>query len=150
MYFPPYKQLLHKIELATGTPATQETVLVPRSIFDFLLQTSLMACEFDEKRYLSENSDVATGPVRAGQITAKQHFVNYGYFEGRRGYLPKVDEKWYQTKYEDVALALQNGSVPSVSEHFEGAGAIEGRAPTKNHLGIATQWKKLLEPDAGE
>jgi len=77
-------------------------------------------------------------------LTPAQHFIGYGYFEGRRGGLPKVDEQWYLQTYRDVAQAVQSGQIASATEHFEIIGAAEGRAPSKEYLDVAKQWKNLL------
>ena len=139
MYLPPYRQLF------TENPETKssgkETVTVSKAMFDLILKMALTTIEFDEKKYLAANPDVATGPVRKGELTARQHFCAYGYFEGRKGWLPTVDEAWYRKKYQDVDEAISAGKIKSAQEHFESIGVIEGRSPTEKLERVAALWR---------
>jgi len=145
MYFPPYKQLLSKASIKNGATRDSDLVTIRRDLFEFVLQAALATSEFDEEAYLSANPDVADGPVRNGEMTARQHFVAYGYFENREGGLPTVDADWYEKTYVDVKRAISEGRVKSATQHFEVTGAFEGRAPTQRHLLIAEMWKKLRQ-----
>ena len=143
MYIPPYKQLLESVKNKASAANSEDVVSIPIDVLKFIMQAALASCEFDENNYLRENPDVANGPVRDGTLTAKQHYVGYGYFEGRKGGMPVVDERWYEATYKDVAGAIKKGAAKSATDHFEDAGAIEGRAPSKRHLEIADAWKRL-------
>ena len=147
MYFPPYNQILKNVRFEKGKSNDEELVVINKQLFDLLIQTALTSCEFNEAEYLKMNPDVADGPIRDGQITARQHFVGYGYFENRRGILPEVDEEWYRKSYKDVAQEIKNGGIPSAKEHFETTGAGEGRSPSRKHSQIAEMWKKALHPN---
>ena len=140
MYLPPYRQLF------TENPETKssgkETVTVSKAVFDLILKMALTTIEFDEKKYLAANPDVATGPVRKGELTARQHFCAYGYFEGRKGWLPVVEEVWYRKTYKDVDDAIEKGMINSAQDHFEGVGAYEGRSPSAKLINIASLIKK--------
>jgi hypothetical protein len=96
-----------------------------------MIRTLLTVVEVDEDFYLSRNPDVADG-VRNGTIqSARGHFVDHGYFEGRLPYQIEVDEKWYLETHADVASTLQNGEYASGQAHFDGPGYPEGREPYK-------------------
>jgi hypothetical protein len=144
MYLPPYRQLL----LATGNlpngDRAPEKVTISAALFNFLLQAALATADFDEERYLAANPEVRDHIAKTGKITPNEHFVGYGYFEGRTGGLPKVDEAWYLNTYRDVAAVIPNRDIASATEHFELIGAAEGRAPSPEYLDVAQQWKKLL------
>lgn len=144
MYIPPYKSLLDACNAFRGKKATPDSVTLTRPLFDLFVQLALQSCDFDEKRYLEANPDVRKDLAEKGELTALQHFLGYGYFEGRSGALPKVDEAWYLRTYKDVAEAVAKGSVASASEHFHIIGAAEGRAPSKAYVDVAEQWKILL------
>jgi hypothetical protein len=146
MYFPPYNQLLRAAQNGNGNSTDTKHITISRALFDFLLQTALATADFDEEAYLAANPEVKLHIERTGSITPNQHFVGYGYFEGRKGALPKVDEQWYLSTYRDVAAAVANGQVSSAREHFELVGAAEGRAPSQEYVDVANQWKKLLRP----
>jgi hypothetical protein len=105
----------------------------------------MTTAHFNEKFYLEQNPDIRSGLGRGNELTAQQHYIGYGYFEGRRGGGPQVDESWYLKTYPDVAAGVRSGAVKSAADHFEIAGASEGRAPSKEYLPVAAQWKKLLD-----
>ena len=139
MYIPPYKQLFTENTETKGTG--KETITVSKSVFDLILKMALTTIEFDEKKYLAANPEVM-GPVRNGELTARQHFCAYGYFEGRKGWLPTVDDVWYRKKHKDVDEAIGNGHISSAQEHFESSGASEGREPSSKLSTIAALWRE--------
>jgi len=85
--------------------------------------------EVNEEWYLDEHQDIAQA-VREGSIkSAKQHFTDDGYFEGRLPFPMPVDEQWYLEHYPDVAESIRNGLVESAQQHFVQDGYREGRLP---------------------
>lgn len=147
MYFPPYESLLRTAGLNKVEVSSSDRVTIPKKLFEFLVQTALATSDFEESTYLQANPDVREAVSRGTLVNAKQHFIGYGYFEGRPGALPKVDEAWYLQTYKDVAGAISSGKVVSASKHFEVAGVSEGRAPTRAYLDVAGQWKDILKAD---
>jgi hypothetical protein len=128
-YLPHHTALLAMIRNGAAQP-NSKTIVIPEELLKKILQLALSAADFDEATYLRENPDVADS-VRRGLVPdAKFHYVNYGYFEGRKGAIP-VDGVWYERQYPDVATAIRSGKaeVKSPSEHFYVAGAGEGRSP---------------------
>jgi hypothetical protein len=148
MYLPPYQQLLRATHNAIDSEHAPEQVTISIGLFNFLLQVALASSDFDEERYLAANPEVRDHIALTGKITPNQHFIGFGYFEGRKGALPEVDELWYLETYPDVAAAIPNGEIASATEHFEKVGAIEGRAPSAEYVDVANQWKMLLNPEA--
>ena len=104
---------------------------INNSYDDFLevVKLLLRGAEFDEKWYISRYPDVAeavsTGLYRSG----RQHFIEMGYFEGRRPCNFEVDEKWYLQAYPDVADGVGKGEIKSARQHFNEHGYDEGRLP---------------------
>jgi hypothetical protein len=145
MYFPPYDHLLRAAGLSRATVDSAKEVTIPRKLFEFLLKVALTTTEFDESSYLEANPDVRDKMAHGSELSPKQHFVGFGYFEGRKGVLPKVDERWYLKTYSDVAAAVTRGAVATAAQHFEIVGAGEGRAPSRDYLAVANQWKELLK-----
>ena len=87
------------------------------------------AIEFDEEYYLSANPDVAEH-VATGQVSsARDHYINSGYFEDRFPRPIRVDERWYLDTYPDVAEAVADGRLASGTQHFGKLGFREGRLP---------------------
>lgn len=83
----------------------------------------------DEDWYLNRHQDVITA-IKNGQIkSAKDHFIKFGYFEGKLPYPIQVDEQFYLERYPDVKAAVSSGIIPDAQTHFLMAGAEEGRAP---------------------
>ena len=66
---------------------------------------------------------------RAPSGPLRQHFVDDGYFEGRRPFAMPIDERWYLTENPDVADSIRRGDIPSAQEHFDQDGYREGRLP---------------------
>jgi hypothetical protein len=120
-------------------------VEVPARLLKLLLQIALVTSEFDEKRYLSLNPDVANAIERGEIESAHMHYVGYGYFEGRQGNGPVVDEEWYLAQYPDVAAAVREGRVKSAEAHFHMMGAGEGRCPAPDYETEAAQWKAAIK-----
>jgi hypothetical protein len=63
--------------------------------------------------------------------SAKHHFVENGYFEGRRPHKFEIDEEWYLVTYPDVADGIEAGHIASAQEHFISNGYAEGRLPSE-------------------
>jgi hypothetical protein len=100
---------------------------------DFLevLKMLLRGAAFDEKWYLATYPDVADA-VRTGAFkSGRHHFIEVGYFEGRRPGLFEVDEQWYCKTYPDVAESIDKGAIQSGQQHFNEHGYDEGRLPAE-------------------
>jgi hypothetical protein len=115
---------------------------IPVALFNLLLKIALTHGEFNLPGYLAANRDVQDA-AKKGQVKDPQmHYVNFGFFEGRRGATPAVDESWYRSNYTDIAAAVRRGDIPSGSEHFATIGAEEFRAPASAHVEAALEWEK--------
>ena len=126
-YLPPFEVLKAMLNL---TPA-RGRIRVDISYEDLqkMIRTLLTVVEVDEAYYLSRNPDVAAG-VRQGDIrSAREHFVDHGYFEGRLPYRIEVDETWYLETHPDLADSLGKGECATAQDHFDGPGYSEGREP---------------------
>lgn len=126
-YIPPFAVLLRDLEITGDADARR----VSLSYADFLaiLQRILADVDFDEAWYLRANPDVERG-IRSGILqSARQHFVDHGYFEGRLPALISVDAAWYVERYPDVADDMRHGRIISAQEHFDQVGYNEGRIP---------------------
>lgn len=108
-------------------------VEIDKDLFFQFIRSALRAKgEFDEKYYLSLYTDVEKG-IRSGKIeSALDHWIEAGYFEGRRPKRFIVDEDFYLKTNKDVAAALKKGIVVSAQQHFESNGLEEGRLPFKD------------------
>jgi hypothetical protein len=94
-----------------------------------LLRMMIAGIEVDEAWYLTVHQDIARA-VNAGAVaSAKQHFVDDGYFEGRLPGPMMVDERWYLERYPDVAEGVRKGVITSGQQHFAEDGYREGRLP---------------------
>jgi hypothetical protein len=142
VYVPHYDAILHAIGTTRKELDGKTEIEIPLSLFKFLLQIALVNAEFNSAGYLAANRDIQEA-TRKGQVPdPKVHYVNFGFFEGRRGALPTVDESWYRRTYADIAAAVRIGSITSGSEHFNTIGAEEFRAPSAAFQADATEWKK--------
>jgi hypothetical protein len=143
MYVPHYDAILHSIGTSREKLADKTEIEIPVSMFKHLLKTALNNGEFNLHGYLAANRDIQDA-ARKGQVPdPKVHYVNFGFFEGRRGATPAVDEAWYRRNYTDIANAIRKGDITSGSEHFDTIGAEEFRAPSANYLADAVEWKRV-------
>jgi hypothetical protein len=126
-YLPPFELIRQSIEIST----VQGELHVNISYENFigLLRTLIRGVEVDEAWYVRAYEDIGDAIRRGIVKSARQHFVDDGYFEGRLPFPLEVDEKWYLAENPDVADSLRKGIVQSAQEHFEKDGYREGRLP---------------------
>jgi len=127
-YIPPFERMKRFFRTSVGMDGV---VRVSTSYEDLMhmIQALFCAIEVDEAWYLQQNPDVADG-IRAGTIkSAKEHFLDHGYFEGRAPFLVTVDEAWYLATNPDVAEQVQLGRFESGQAHFNASGYRDGRLP---------------------
>jgi hypothetical protein len=126
-YLPPFEVIKGMMNLTTARGKTR--VDMTYEDMQKLISTLLASVEVDEDYYLKNNQDVADG-LRAGNIrSAREHFIDHGYFEGRLPYRIEVDEEWYLKTNADVAETVRSGHYQSGQAHFDGPGYPEGREP---------------------
>jgi hypothetical protein len=94
-----------------------------------IIRSFLLAIPVDEVWYLNKYSDVAKAIAEGRYKSAKHHFIDEGYFEGRLPGNIVVDQNWYLAKYPDVAEGLAKGTIKSINEHYRDHGYGEGRLP---------------------
>jgi hypothetical protein len=125
-YIPPFETLRGKLQSVPG--ATGRVTLSYEDLLG-VLKRVMAGVVLDEAWYLRENPDVERG-IKSGILqSARQHFLDHGYFEGRMPFRITVDSVWYLTRYPDVADDLQNGRITSAQAHFDESGYREGRLP---------------------
>ncbi len=123
-YLPPFDLIRRSAEFSTVRGELRVSV----SYDDFikLLRLMISGVEVDQEWYLREHPDIARA-VQAGALaSAKQHFIDDGYFEGRLPFPMTVDERWYLEQYPDVAESVRKGVVTSATQHFAEDGYREG------------------------
>lgn len=126
-YVPPFDALKQYVQISTQ----RGEVRVSASYDDFvqIVRKMLAGVEVDEEWYLQKYEDIGRA-VQAGQIaSAKRHFIDDGYFEGRMPGPVTVDEDWYLKEYPDVAESVRRGDFRSAQQHFAEEGYREGRLP---------------------
>jgi len=126
-YLPPFDLIRRMVEVST----VRGELRVSLSYEDFIkiLRMMISGIEIDEAWYLLEYEDIARA-VQSGRVaSAKQHFVNDGYFEGRLPFPMQVDERYYLGQNPDVAESVRKGVVGSGAQHFSEDGYREGRLP---------------------
>ena len=126
-YIPPFDMIRRSVEISTVKGELRVNV----SYEDFinLLKTMLAGVEVNEEWYLKTYEDIAKAVREGGLQSARQHFVDDGYFEGRMPFPIRVDERWYLQQNPDVAEGVRRGIIESGQAHFEEDGYREGRMP---------------------
>jgi hypothetical protein len=129
VYVPPMSVLKRKLEIVS----TKGKLRVNNEYEEFvdILKLLLRAVPVDEAWYLTRYPDVAEAVNTRIFKSAKHHFVEIGYFEGRMPCQFQVDDRWYLEKYADVAEGVRNGDIKSAEEHFLSHGYEEGRLPSE-------------------
>jgi hypothetical protein len=128
-YIPPFKVVRGRMTIVTVNGKTK----INNSYDEIIevIKLLLRGVAFDETWYLSKYTDVAEA-VKAGIFkSGRHHFIEVGYFEGRRKSNFEVDEKWYLETYADVASSIKKGDVRSATQHFNEHGYEEGRFPAE-------------------
>jgi hypothetical protein len=126
-YLPPFESIKGFVSFAALKG--ELTISASYAQFTVLIRTLLQGIEVDEEWYLRQYPDVAEA-IRNGVVSsAKDHFLNDGYFEGRIPFLIKVDEAWYLEQNPGVAEYIARGQLESAQQHFNDNGYREGRKP---------------------
>jgi hypothetical protein len=126
-YLPPFELIRRSIEISTVRGELR--VNVSYEDFVAILRTMIRGVDVDEAWYARTYEDIGNA-VKIGVIrSAKQHFVDDGYFEGRLPFPIVVDERWYLAENPDVAESIRKGVVDSAQDHFDKDGYREGRLP---------------------
>lgn len=126
-YFPPFDLLKRSASVATVKGEVWLTISYTE--FVAMMKRILATVAVDEAWYLKTYGDIADA-VRAGTVaSARRHFIDDGYFEGRLPGPVTVDEDWYLRTYPDVAESVRHGVFRSAAQHFAEEGYREGRLP---------------------
>jgi hypothetical protein len=94
-----------------------------------VIKLFLRSVEVDERWYKERYPDVAAAIDAGLYRSAKHHFIDSGYFEGRLPGEVAVSEDWYLNSYPDVAEGVKDRLFNSGAEHFRLYGYEEGRLP---------------------
>jgi hypothetical protein len=126
-YLPPFEALRSYLTLTT----VKGEMMVSCSYENMvqLLRRLIAGVEVDEAWYLAEYPDIAEA-IRKGTVQSPRvHFVNDGYFEGRKPFPILVDERYYLAENTGVADFVRKGILTSGQQHFDENGYAEGRLP---------------------
>ena len=125
----PYKRLR---QLLGFEPDDLQPVPLSAERLQQTLRLLLRAVHVDEDWYLRQHPDVKEAVAKGVFRSAKHHFIESGYFEGRRPARVIVDEEWYARAYPDVSESIEFGELASCQEHFDRYGEDEGRLPSED------------------
>jgi len=109
-----------------------------------LLQFVALAADYDEATYLKHNPDIAEAHEAGRIANLRQHFVESGYFEGRKASSVNLDGDWYLQMYPDVGESVREGIIASAQAHFALRGEIECRSPNCESLPWVSAFAELL------
>ena len=126
-FLPPFEEIKGFVTFAAMKG--ELTISASYSQFTVLIRTLLQGIEIDEEWYLRQYPDVAEAIRKKIVNSAKEHFLNDGYFEGRIPFPIKVDEAWYLQQNPGVAEFIERGELESAQQHFNDNGYREGRQP---------------------
>jgi len=138
-YVPPFDLIKNSVDIT----AVKGELRVNLSYQHFIniLKLFVSGVEMDEAWYLEQNPDIARA-VKEGTISsARQHFIDDGYLEGRLPFQLELDEDWYLTKYPDVAEGMRKGLFESAKVFENGRSEDDFARPSS---------AKVLLPFVGE
>jgi len=128
-YLIPYARLCELLNF--GSDQDQPLVLSADKLRQAVRMLLRGVC-VDEEWYCRQYPDVREAVASGVFRSAKHHFVESGYFEGRRPARVVVDETWYSQAYPDVGESVEFGEMGSCQEHFDRYGENEGRLPVQD------------------
>jgi hypothetical protein len=110
-------------------PLRQDYVKISEKFFLDLMRSTIDKIYVDEEWYRYSYPDIDFA-ISAGKFqSARQHYVEFGYFEDRLPRLIEVDSNFYLETYPDVNDSVQSGTISSPQWHFDNYGFREGRLP---------------------
>lgn len=122
---PPFDAVRRTLEISTSKGVLR--VGASYDVFLDIVRRFIGLLPVDETWYLDTYPDVTRAIARGAVASARQHFVENGYFEGRLPSAPDIDETWYLRENADVADGVESGRIPSATHHFVHDGYKEGR-----------------------
>jgi hypothetical protein len=126
-YIPPFKVVRDRLTVVKVNGKNK--INVHYDDFIEVVKLLLRGVAFDENWYLSTYPDVAEAVAIGVFMSGRHHFIETGYFEGRRPHDFEIDEKWYLETYPDVAEGISKSGIKSARQHFDQHGYDEGRLP---------------------
>lgn len=126
-YLPPFDILKKYLTIST----VKGEMMVSCKYEDLvqMLRRLIIGVEVDEAWYLERYQDIAEAIEKGVVRSARLHFVNDGYFEGRLPFPIHVDERYYLAQNSGIAEFVRKGNLASGQQHFEENGYAEGRLP---------------------
>jgi hypothetical protein len=126
-YVPPFSVLKQAFEFKSTRSGLMATATYENLVK--VIQSLLQNVDVDEDWYEKTYPDIAEA-VRDGRVkSARHHFLDNGYIEGRMPAPMRIDEAWYLQQYPDIAEAIKVGTIESAEKHFHEIGYFEGRMP---------------------
>ena len=126
-YLPPFEAL--KTRLTISNVKNELMVSCGYEALIQLLRQLIIGIEVDEQWYLKRYPDIAEAIEQGVVESARLHFVNDGYFEGRLPFPINVDERYYLAQNKGVADHVRKGMLQTGQQHFDENGYVEGRLP---------------------
>jgi hypothetical protein len=127
MILPHFERILNVCNIQ-GWKEGHRTLTCDRDGLMEILTEMLKAAPFDEQWYLNQYPDVAQA-VESGEIaSAREHYIRFGYFEGRLPGLNGFDFQAYCALYPDLEdILVEPESDGKAKAHFIEYGYREGR-----------------------
>jgi hypothetical protein len=127
MILPHFERLLNICNIR-GWAEGHKTLTLDRDGLVTILTEMLRAAPFDEQWYLEQYPDVAEALENGEISSAREHYILFGYFEGRLPGLNGFDSEVYCRLYPDLGhILLEPGSDGKARAHFVDYGYREGR-----------------------
>lgn len=126
-YLPPFEALKSHLNISNVDGELMVSVKYEDVIQ--LIRRIIVDVAVNEAWYVEHYPDIATAITEGIVSSAKSHFVNDGYFEGRVPFAIEVDERYYLANNPGVAEHVRKRDLSSGQQHFDENGYQEGRLP---------------------
>lgn len=117
----------------SGWDEGESSISISREGFRELLAShvEMKTKDFDSSWYLKQYPDIAKSVMAGNIASAKTHYIQYGYVEGRLPGLKNADVEGYIARYPDISTRLGQlkgkKRTAAAMEHFVKFGYREGR-----------------------
>jgi hypothetical protein len=128
-FIPSFEVTKRLVDISTAKGQLMATARYENLIM--MIKLLLSGIDVNEEWYLRQYPDVGLAIRQGNTKSAKQHYIDNGYFENRLPFPVEVDDDWYKKEYPDVAESIREGT-DSAQEHFVRQGYKEGRMPFAN------------------
>jgi hypothetical protein len=144
-FIPLWSQVMNALGF-DRTTAPSDANRQARDVALLSLRKLIERSPFNEADYLARNPDVKRAIADRVVNNGQDHFVRFGFEEGRIGGINRVDAEWYLFANPDVESAVSSNKFKSAADHYYQVGILEWRPLNAEVAGEVGEWRLALSP----